>query len=69
MLDVRAVINERMDWLGISAKELADLTGYSKTCIHNLRAGRSSGWLTTVDDLLNALGLELVVREKDERPE
>ena len=66
MLDVAAVINERMMDLGLTDLEVEAMSGYAHSTVNYIRNGKRGGTFQTVSDILEAIGLELVIHEIDD---
>ncbi len=60
---IKSIIAKRKD-LKISQRELAKLTNINRTHVGKIEAMQLSPTLATLDKLLPALGLELIIREK-----
>ena len=61
--DYTRAILQRMDELNLTQADLADISGVSEATISQLiRGGTMPRW-DTVEDVLNALGMELTVRD------
>jgi y4mF family transcriptional regulator len=56
-----AVILGRREALGLRQEELADLAGCSPRFVHDVEAGKPTAQLDKVLDVLDALGLHLLV--------
>lgn len=57
-------IKERRKTLGVSQVELSELSGVGLRTIKGLESGKSNPTIKTVEELLDVLGLELVVKTK-----
>lgn len=63
-LDYRGIILRRMQELGWTQARLAEVSGISEGTISNILGGRTkSPEFETAEALLNALGMELTVRD------
>lgn len=61
--DYTRAILQRMDEMNLTQADLADISGVSEATISQLiRGGTMPRW-DTVEDTLNALGMELTVRD------
>lgn len=49
----------------ISRSEFAEMCGYSLSNIHNWLTGVCAPKLTVAEDMLNALGYDLIVKKKE----
>ena len=50
----------------ISRATFADMCGYSVSNVHNWLTGVCTPKLTVTEDMLNALGYDLIVRKKED---
>lgn len=63
--DLLDIIWERQNYLGLSDYELAKLSSVSRSAISRWKTNQRSPQLTQIAPLLQALGLEVKVIEKD----
>lgn len=65
MLDLGKIVTERMKELDMLPAEVAASTGCAYQTVLNIMSGKSRGQFTNTEAILESLGLELEVREKE----
>ena len=65
MLDLAKIVTKRMDELSMMPVEVAAMSGCSYNTVLNIMSGKSRGQFTNTEAILESLGLELEVREKE----
>lgn len=64
MIDVPNIIRECRRFRHLTQKQLADRSGVSRQTIWNVERDNNNTMLFTFEKLLEAMGFELVIREK-----
>ncbi len=62
--ELRAVVKERLWERGISQRDLARLVGVTEGAISRFLSGERETTFGTIDKLMDALGLEIVIRPR-----
>ena len=63
-MNVGNCVRERRKLLRITQEELADISGVSTAFIKKIEEGRGNPSISTLEKLLDAMGMELLCREK-----
>ena len=66
MLNIPELIADRMQELGLTLMDVERSSGYAHSTVYAIRQGYHGGQFCTVEAILESMGLELVVRQKDD---
>ena len=66
MLDYRGIILNRLNELKWTQVDLAEYSGVSKATICQMLGGKTMPHFATLEDLMNAIGYEIIVQKKEE---
>ena len=69
MLDYRGIILKRLNELNWTQVDLAEYSGVSKATICQMMGGKTMPNFATLEDLMNAIGYEICVKDKGEEDE
>lgn len=66
--DLGQTIRHRRRDLGVAQKKLATIAGISVHTLSDIESGKANPTLSTLDDVLEVLGLELTIQPRRDRP-